>query len=757
MCSIAVGGIWLLKQQTISHQTLEKDARYGRFAFDEHGIPTVEATEWRQLIRAQGYLLAHERMWQMDVMRRQASGRLAEWFGEAALKNDIDRASEDWLSVADRGASDLSAKQREYCEVYADGINEFIAQQTGRWGLEYMLLRSRPEPWQCRDSLLILLLMADTLTSTAAREGRQWLWRRGLPKDWEAFLFPDSHPWNQPLFDANKSIPLRLPGSGNFLPKTPLQETEWAINSSTHADNMVLGSNSWAWRGPGGYFLANDPHLTQQIPQLWYAMRLRRSSTDWVVGAALPGVPGIAIGMNPQLAWSFTNVGEDVDDFLLEEVDESKNRYVAGLVDGNKEWRRIAVKRVIIKVRGKSDHEIAARFTHRGPLGKRTEIGDVWASRQWLPLKPGMLKLPTILVNQANNWQEANAAFDQMAAPAQNVIIVDRLGGIGYRASGTGVKRRVSGRWPQPAHLGEWRGFAPESARQRLWLPSKRSYENPQQLASANERIWVDEFGHNWANEDRKRSIREALDSVQNGSAKQMQMIQHNDKSEFLRQLMQWLASNTKKHGLGPNQDISAWETWSGHAGADPTTFSDALAAERFLLSVLTKRIAEKYLAHETKLPPYFFALQRAWLLLTMHDARGFAAFGLDDKDVAAHALRAVLRSREGRIPYFESNRWQKQHPFVGRIPILGNLFRVRELPQTGYDDLPKAESPTVGASMRIVWNLHEPSKSVWSFPVGQSGHPGSTFYRNLQDAWHKQIYFPVFTNQFDWGFVGEK
>ena len=146
------------------------------------------------------------------------------------------------------------------------------------------------------------------------------------------------------------------------------------------------------------------------------------------------------------------------------------------------------------KVKDGEDIVLDVRHTHRGPLVKRTELNEVWASRQWLPLKANEVKnnllgIPTISINRAKNWEEANASLDQMLAPGQNVLVMDRSGGMGYRASGTGVKRKVSGRWPQPALEGEWIGYEPTSQRRRFWLAPKTEYLGAENIATANERM----------------------------------------------------------------------------------------------------------------------------------------------------------------------------------------------------------------------------------------------------------------------------
>src|SRR5690606_37367935 len=137
---------------------------------------------------------------QMDLIRRKAGGRLAEWFGEAAFEHDAKVQKEDRLNLVRQAAESLPPEEKESCERYAAGVNRFIAENKWRVGLEYHLLQVEPEPWGCADSLLVLHEMTDDLTSSASREAENAAWRRNLSEAWQAFLFPVDHAWNKPYF-----------------------------------------------------------------------------------------------------------------------------------------------------------------------------------------------------------------------------------------------------------------------------------------------------------------------------------------------------------------------------------------------------------------------------------------------------------------------------------------------------------------------------------------------------------------------------
>jgi penicillin amidase len=435
---------WIVQRQGLSDDELVYEG--AEIAIDAHGIPTIAAPDWEKIVEAQGFVHASNRMFQMDLLRRNAGGRLSEMFGAATIAEDRRHREEDWIGVADQAAAELDPHQKRQVEAYTRGVNRFIRENEGRWGIEYVLLGMKPDEWQPRDSVLVLLGMCDQLATGASAEAEAEVWRNKLTPEWYAFMFPDNHPWNEPLF-GGVTGKVELPKEK--LPKKAVGELArlepWDLSETFGA------SNSWGWCGKTGCFLANDPHLGSTVPALWYAVRLRVSPKHWVVGVSIPGLPGVVLGMNPHLAWAFTNVGEDVDDYLEEKVDG--DRYLASIENGQEIWKPIATREFEIAVRNGEPVKGVARFTHRGPIAMRPNL-EGWYTRQWLPFAQGKLGFASRM-NEATSWEEMNAALDAMEVPAQNVLIMDRRDNLGYRASGTGVVRRVSERRPQKALEGE--------------------------------------------------------------------------------------------------------------------------------------------------------------------------------------------------------------------------------------------------------------------------------------------------------------
>lgn len=708
-----------------------------RVQMDEQGIPTIEAADWDTLIEAQGYVSAANRLFQMDLQRRAAAGRLAEWFGAAAVPTDTHRRVEDWPGVARRIAERLPEDQRRSCEAYARGVNHFIEDRPWGWGLEYLILRVRPEPWTCADTTLVLLSMTETLSNYAPREAQQYAWRQVLPPAWAAFLLPQDHPWNQPLFGEAPSAPLALP-----TPSLPPSSVELVVGTLPSSERSP-GSNNWAWRGPSGTFVANDPHLGANVPHLWFLVRLRRAADDWVVGASIPGMPGVVLGMNPHLAWAFTNVGEDVDDYLIEEIRDGQYRTFTE--DDAIEWTPLEHHDSVIHVRDGADVPVQSLWTSRGPLVEVEGLGTV--SHQWLPYLHPAPSLPTVALNRATSWEEINAQLDRFTFPAQNVVVADRHGGLGYRTSGTGVIRQRSGLVPVDASVGAWLGFQSPDTRPRVWHPNDGGVDF---FATANARIWVDEYGHHWANDQRIARIREVLSGGSALTVADMQALQLDTTSAYHKRVLSWVADNALPADGAQQAVVDRWRAWDGRAEGDPVTFTEAVGVEKNLRSVLLGAV-HAAIAPSVEPSSWRGTMDSAWVLTTLDNPEGVMNFGLAPSDLATWLLQETTSTR--RVPYPIANRWKAQHPFVGRVPYAERIFSVDEPEQYGFIDLVRTEEPRFGASLRVVWSLSAPMESLWVTPVGQSGHARSPHYKDLQTRFHSDERMQVFPKEFSWEF----
>ncbi|MEQ1848311.1 MAG: penicillin acylase family protein, partial [Nitrospira sp.] len=332
-------------------------------AYDEHGIPTIQATSRRDAYRALGYVTARDRLFQMDVFRRSASGRLAEIFGQDALELDTDQRVFGFQQVAAVVSAHLSEDERQTLEAYADGVNTFLA-QTQVLPFEFVVLQYRPEPWTIEDSCLVMLYLYQKLSWSDLAERTLTVMEQTLPADVVAFLTPDSDPYTVALFGGTASHrPMQqLPHAGlASLLRSGRQEIPSAL-ALLQVSPRAAGSNAWVVDRTktvdGRAILANDMHHPLSLPSLWYRVAIGDGTTT-VSGVVAPGMPVVIAGSNDHVAWGVTNALVDTVDLVLLEMDsQDVSRYRAP--DG---WRQFEERVEVIRVKDEPAVSITVRNT----------------------------------------------------------------------------------------------------------------------------------------------------------------------------------------------------------------------------------------------------------------------------------------------------------------------------------------------------------------------------------------------------------
>jgi penicillin amidase len=464
---------------------------------DAHGIPQVYADTPEDLFRAQGYVHAQDRFYEMDFRRHLTAGRLAEWFGEELVETDALVRTLGWRRTAARELSTLSPQVRGYLQAYAEGVNAYLAEHSGsRLSVEYTFGAlgppERPEPWTPVDSLAWLKAMAWDLRSNLDDEIDRALTAARLPEERVAELYPE-YP-----YDRHPPIVAVPPSTAATIARRPplpagtedaLRRLRALLDASALPDSAGvgagLGSNSWVVSGAltvsGKPLLANDPHLAPGMPGIWYQIGLhcRRLSDACrydVAGFGFAGLPGVVIGHNDRIAWGFTNLGPDVMDLYVERLDNDTYLYDEGR-------RPLTVRQETIRVRDAQPVRIRVRSTHHGPLLSdvheevrravaRTDIAqraraggyEVGVALRWTALEPGTTAEAIFRLNTARDWDDFRAAAALFDVPAQNMVYADVEGNIGYQAPGRiPIRRGGTGQWPVPGWSSrfEWEGWVP--------------------------------------------------------------------------------------------------------------------------------------------------------------------------------------------------------------------------------------------------------------------------------------------------------
>lgn len=328
---------------------------------DAQGVPSLQAASLQDLLFAQGYVAAQDRLWQMDLLRRHASGELAAILGRSMVDHDKQQRILSLRQAADNALAAMPADQRAQLDAYAHGVNAFLDTHKGSLPVEFSLLHYTPEPWQPRDSMLVLLVLWQDLTTSFPTK----LNREALSAHLPAELLEDIYPVGsfrdrvaaQPRAELSSpvesidQIPLDSTQSLLSLPQDLLHRAQAVTGES--CDDCRAGSNNWAVSGAhtatGRPLLSNDMHLALSLPDIWYTAALHTQGLN-VEGFTLPGLPFVLAGRNEHVAWSETNLGADVQDVYVEHLRGSGSSTQYQKPDGN--WAPVTHRQETIRVRG---------------------------------------------------------------------------------------------------------------------------------------------------------------------------------------------------------------------------------------------------------------------------------------------------------------------------------------------------------------------------------------------------------------------
>ncbi|NGN64371.1 penicillin acylase family protein [Streptomyces sp. A7024] len=483
---------------------------------DGSGIPQIYASTPEDLFRAQGYVQAQDRFWEMDVRRHMTAGRLSEMFGKSQVDTDKFLRTLGWRHIAQKEYdTKLSASTKNYLKAYSDGVNGYLKDHKGSaLSVEYAALGFtndyEPGKWTPVDSVAWLKAMAWDLRANMEDEIDRSLLTSRFSEKQIADMYP-SYPYkrNRPIVDGGSVRDKTFRPSGGTSTQAAAASTESPAAATEDARTQMsevrkkleeipaalgtngngIGSNSWVVDGAhtttGKPLLANDPHLSASLPGVWYQMGLHCKTVSKacpydVSGFTFSGMPGVVIGHNDKISWGMTNLGADVSDLYLEKI-TGEGRYDSG--DGEKEFR---TRKETIKVAGGDDVEITVRSTDNGPLisdrgGEPEDVGErapVDASApdrgdgygvalRWTALEPSNTMDAVFGMNKAQDFKQFRAASRDFAVPSQNLIYADTAGNIGYQAPGRiPIRGKGDGTMPAPGWDPDyrWKGYIPQSA-----------------------------------------------------------------------------------------------------------------------------------------------------------------------------------------------------------------------------------------------------------------------------------------------------
>ncbi len=725
--------------------------------FDGYGIPTIVAASRADALRTLGYVTACDRLFQMDLLRRSSAGKLAEVFGDAARDADIKQRTIGFQQAANAILHRLPQDQRAALEAYAQGVNQAISQME-RLPFEFLLLGYKPEPWRMEDSLLIVLGMFQMLSLTDDDERMRTVMAQTLPAEVVTFLVPETDHYTSALLSEKGSdnspsaIPVQALAALRRQTDRPASQTQMV-----RLKQVGVGSNAWAVNGnkttDGRAILANDMHLDVAVPNLWYRVQLRYDDVD-LTGMVVPGVPVVVVGTNRYVAWGMTNVeGDFLDLVQLDIHDSDANQYRTPTG-----WRRFETRREVIAIKGGADVQVDVKDTIWGPVAQQSLLGHSVAVH-WIPLDPHAVDLGLLDMDRARSLRDGIDVMNRASGPANNVILTDADGHIGWTYTGKIPIRRgfdgaVSVSWADGRSA--WTGYVTPNDLPRIVDPPSGF------VVSANNRMVGREYpyviGHGFVNGYRAYRITERLQAMRDLKEADLFKLQLDTTSGFY-EFYQRIALQTLNEAavrdtpelLGVRRAI---ETWHGEADDGSIGFSllvrfrDVLAQSLFEQFLWPCRDRERTFSYSGDLDTPMRALlieQVPQLLPEPERFSGWPAFLLNALKESVHQLKKENGSAAlDGLRWGHMNRVHMTHPLAGTLPGLHRLLDMPEDEQAGCGECVRVMSGSLTASQRLVVSPGRHDLGILHMPGGQSGHPLSPHYRDQQRFWSEGIPLPL-------------
>lgn len=721
--------------------------------FDKRGVPHIFGESELDVFTAIGYVHARDRLWQMDIQYRFPAGRLAEVFGKQILATDIEQRKLGLLLTAQRIASSLNTNRIEYkiLTAYTSGVNHFINQLSyGNYPFEFKLLNYAPESWTIEKTVMVNVMMgylSRTMDDFHFSRLQQIFSQQELEELFPAFspstcpIIPENEPGKLSKDSTEAEQSLSHTSSFNGHPH------EYRFGDKISLDREGFGSNNWVVAGSktttGKPILANDPHLSLELPSVWYEAQLNCPEFD-VYGVTLPGAPFVIIGFNRHIAWGMTNCGWDVTDFYRETFDnERHDRYLY-----NGSWQPVQKIPQVIQIKDAPDTTIILEYTHRGPIIAQN---NEFFSMQWTGNQSNFDGIAVYWLNKAKNYDDYRNALKSYGCPAQNFIYADITGNIAMTCAGKNpVRKHGLGRSIADGanDRAEWISYTPFNQ-----LPSSL---NPKQgyLASANQQPINQPqpyFGWNWPTGYRARRINALLKKHDRLDPKDMMKYQTDAYAIRAEVFVPFILqaggqqADSLKNGVIDSM-LYYLENWDyehrkDEVGAtifdlfmvnfEKRSWLDHFSEGRFFLP------RESYLQHLTANAP----LSR-WF----DDIKTPAQENRDD------IIRSsLLETKDQLIKEFGAvvSNWKWERYHQTRIPHLSRLkpLGVDPFPNNGGFgtlNVGYGRINSFGPSWRMIVSLEQPIRAWGVYPGGQSGNPASKHYIDFLETWKNEQYFEL-------------
>ncbi|MEM0996444.1 MAG: penicillin acylase family protein [Bacteroidota bacterium] len=720
--------------------------------YGARGVPHIFAENTDDLYRAQGYITARDRLWQMEFQIYAASGRISELvFNPRAIELDRARRRHGMVKAAEDNLKVLEAdpEMKAALDAYTAGVNAWIEQLSfAEYPLEYKLIDYAPEPWTNLKSVLLLKYMAWDLSGNSRDFENTNAFAAFGAKEYNR-LFAHLTDSIRPIIPPDMTLDsasLTLAGDTSFIP-------DWLISQRKIAEpNPNNGSNNWVVAGSktaSGYpMLCNDPHLGLRLPAIWYEVQLTTPEHS-VYGVSLPGSPMVIIGFNRDIAWGVTNSSRDVMDwYYIEYQDENKQAY-----RHDDQWLPVETRLETIHRRGQATFVDTVRYTLHGPVvyeagyRDRDSAGPANVAMHWEGMQPDFSMRTFFALNRAKNYNDYRRALSHYGTPGQNFVFASREGDIAITQQGKfPAKWRNQGRFimdgSRPDHL--WQGYIPFAENPTAKNP-ERGY-----LFSANQAPVGPEYPYETSgryDDTRSRRIDQRLAAMQDITPQDLQALQNDNFNQEAAEVLPGLLAKVdvarlSEAGKAAYDSLRAWNLQNEPALFGPAFYETWVDKVRW--NTWKDEIGR--VDKPSSMPDRYYTLH--WLADTVElsyaddittpateTSRDLLTVQLDS---AAQALREFADAEA--VPA----NWQNLNDVS--ITHLASLvpFSFRRVETGGNHGIVNANFNGHGPSWRMVVELGPEPVAYGVYPGGQSGNPGSPLYANMVAPWAEGEYFKL-------------
>ncbi|MGC2298072.1 MAG: penicillin acylase family protein, partial [Acidobacteriaceae bacterium] len=741
-----------------------------------HGVPHIEAANLDDLLFAQGFVTAQDRLWQMDMARRMAAGEAAEILGPKLVEHYRMERVLAMRATAERLTASLDDQDRRLFDDYARGVNAYIGSHQDRLPAEFRLLMYQPKPWQPVDSMLVVMNMAQMLDEHWPEKLERERITARIGPTLAAALYPTGSWRDRPPITTEP--PITAPQQN--IPDVPLDETQdGALNDDllhlrevigkTDCGSCVPGSNQWVVSGSrtasGRAMLSNDMHLEQEIPNIWYENGLKAPGLH-AAGVTVPGLPLVVAGHNDHVAWGFTALYGDTQDIYVERVN-GQDQYQG--VDGT--WHPVEHEQETIRVRGGHDATVDVARTAHGVVITPLIPGEKRVlTLKWTAYDPKASGYPLLQMNTAANWTDFRNALRQWWGPTQNVVYADDQGHIGYEAVGA-IPYRPGGLEGVPIADGqhEWQGFiafdqmpsALDPPGGILATANARVTPNPNPPttpvagspvggatgaapltpAPAAPAATPPELTLEWADPYRNERIWKWLGPKDKLTQQDMLTLQTDVYSELDQEIAQRLAygiDHASRTDGRLRQAADLLRTWDGAVNVDSAPAAIVASAKAVFFPMLLK----PKLGDDWRLYHWAESLFAGEQILMNEPAAWLPPQYATWDDFLADLVRQGLAQggapsdlRQWRYGY--AHPVDVEHPLYGLLPWFRDWTGTGVQPQSGDTSTVKQVGRTFGPSQRFTIDWSNVDGATEDITMGESGDPLSPYYRDQWPYWY--------------------